>query len=46
MKRILKPNGFVFVTVHKNVAKNKIPKEKLYAIKWVVPRTYIILERS
>jgi SAM-dependent methyltransferase len=44
MKRILKPNGFIFATVHKHVAKKKIPKEKLYGIKWIAARTYIILE--
>ena len=43
MERILKPNGFIFVTVHKHVSKKHIPKEKLYGIKWIAPRTYIIL---
>jgi ubiquinone/menaquinone biosynthesis C-methylase UbiE len=46
MRRVLKPNGFIFVTVHKHVAKKKIPKEKLYGIKWIAPRTYIILGGS
>jgi len=43
MKRILKPNGFVFITVRKHVPKKYIPKEKLYGIKYIAPRTYIIL---
>jgi len=43
MHRILKPNGFVFVTVHKHRGKKCIPKDKLYGIKWIAPRTYIIL---
>ena len=44
MFRILKPNGYVFVTVHKHQGKKKIPKNKLYGIKWIAPRTYIILD--
>jgi ubiquinone/menaquinone biosynthesis C-methylase UbiE len=43
MYRVLKPNGYVFVTVHKHVGKKHIPKDKLYGIKWIAPRTYIIL---
>jgi ubiquinone/menaquinone biosynthesis C-methylase UbiE len=43
MYRVLKPNGYVFVTVHKHISKKHIPKEKLYGIKWIAPRTYIIL---
>jgi hypothetical protein len=44
MKRVLKPNGFIFITFKKHVAKKKIPKEKLYGIKWIAPRTYVILD--
>jgi ubiquinone/menaquinone biosynthesis C-methylase UbiE len=43
MERILKPNGLIFVTVHKHLPKRLIPKEKLYGIKWIAPRTYVIL---
>ncbi|MEM4461132.1 MAG: class I SAM-dependent methyltransferase, partial [Nanopusillaceae archaeon] len=43
MHRILKSNGYIFVTVHKHKAKKDIPKDKLYGIKWIAPRTYIIL---
>lgn len=43
MKRILKPAGLIFITIRKEVAKKYIPKEKLYGIKYIAPRTYIIL---
>lgn len=43
MERILKPNGLIFITVRKEVAKKHIPKEKLFGIKFIAPRTYIIL---
>ena len=43
MHRILKPNGYVFVAVHKHKGKKHIPKEKLYEIKWIAPRTYVML---
>ena len=43
MHRILKPNGYVFVAVHKHRGKKHIPKEKLYEIKWIAPRTYVML---
>jgi len=44
MERILKPKGLIFLTVRKHVSKKHIPKEKLYGIKWIAPRTYIILD--
>ena len=44
MYRVLKPNGYIFVTVHKHKGKKHIPKDKLYGIKWIAPRTYIMLE--
>ena len=43
MSRVLKVGGYIFVTVHKHQAKKNIPKDKLYGIKWIAPRTYIIL---
>jgi len=43
MQRILKPNGLIFIIVRKEVAKKYIPKEKLFGIKYIVPRTYVIL---
>ncbi len=41
--RVLRPSGYLFVTVHKHMGKKHIPKDKLYGIKWIAPRTYIIL---
>lgn len=43
IKRILRPNGLIFVTIRKHLPKKYIPKDKLYGIKWIAPRTYIIL---
>ena len=43
MYRVLKEGGYVFITVRKYQGKKKIPKDKLYGIKWIAPRTYIIL---
>jgi len=43
MKRILKPKGLIFITAHKKLPKRKIPKEKLFGIKYIAPRTYVIL---
>ena len=43
MQRILKLDGLIFITVRKEVAKKYIPKEKLFGIKYIEPRTYVIL---
>lgn len=43
MERILKPGGLIFITVLKRIPKKEIPKDKLYGIKYIAPRTYIIL---
>lgn len=43
IERILKPNGLIFITVRKHVSKKHIPKHRLYGIKYIAPRTYIIL---
>ena len=43
IKRILKPDGLIFITVRKELPKKYIPREKLYGIKYIAPRTYIIL---
>lgn len=42
MERVLKPNGFIFITVRRHIAKKHIPKDKLYGIKYIAPRTYTI----
>jgi len=46
MERTLKPGGLIFITVRKEVAKKYIPREKLFGIKFIAPRTYIILGGS
>jgi len=43
IKRILKPEGLIFITGHRKPPKKKIPKEKLYGIKYIAPRTYATL---
>jgi len=43
MERILKPNGLIFITVTKRKSKKEIPKEKLWKIKFIAPRTFIPL---
>jgi len=43
MERILKPHGLIFITVTKRKSKKEIPKEKLWKIKFIAPRTYIPL---
>jgi len=43
IKRILKSKGLIFVTVHKHLPKKKIPKDKLYGIKYIAPRTFVLL---
>ena len=46
MERILKPRGMIFITVSKKLTKKelrKIPKDKIWKIKIIAPRTYIPL---
>jgi len=43
MKRILKPRGLIFITGHRKPPKKKIPKEKLFGVKYIAPRTYATL---
>lgn len=43
MERILKPKGLIFITVAKKRSKKEIPKEKLWKIKMIAPRTFIPL---
>jgi len=43
MVRVLKPNGFIFITVNKYVPEKYIPKERRYGIEYIAPRTYVIL---
>ncbi|MDI6806366.1 MAG: class I SAM-dependent methyltransferase [Candidatus Aenigmarchaeota archaeon] len=43
IERILKSNGLIFITVTKRKPKKMIPKEKLWKIKFIAPRTFIPL---
>jgi SAM-dependent methyltransferase len=43
MYRILRAGGYIFIVVHKHKGKKHIQKDKLYGIKWIAPRTYVIL---
>lgn len=44
MERILKPKGFIFVTVTKKRSKKEIPKEWRWKIRMIAPRTFIPLD--
>jgi len=46
MERILKLGGLIFVTVRKHRSKKEIPKEKLWKIKFIAPRTFIPLSHE
>jgi len=43
IERVLRPNGLIFITVPKKRPKKEIPKERQFRIKYIAPRTYIIL---
>ena len=43
MYRVLREGGYVFINVHKHRGKKHIPKDKIYGIKWIAPRTYVML---
>lgn len=46
MERILKPGGFIFITVSKKKSIKDIPKEKMWKIKFIAPRTFIPLSHN
>lgn len=46
IERILKPKGLIFVTVSKKGLKKEIPKEKMWKIKFIAPRTFIPLSHD
>jgi len=46
IERILKPGGLIFITVSKRGPKKDIPKEKLWKIKFIAPRTFIPLNHD
>ena len=43
LERVLRPGGWVFVTVKKPVPEEQIPEERRYGIRWIAPRTYIVV---
>ena len=43
LKRVLKPGGLIFVTVPKMRLDKDIPKERMFGVKFVAPRTYVAL---
>ncbi|MFX1299051.1 MAG: methyltransferase domain-containing protein [Promethearchaeota archaeon] len=43
IERVLKPNGLILITVPKKKSKKEVPKERRFGIKYIAPRTYIIL---
>ena len=46
IERILKPGGFIFVTVTRMGSKKDVPKERMWKIKFIAPRTYIPLSHD
>jgi len=46
IERILKPKGLIFVTVSKRKPVKEIPKEKMWKIKFIAPRTYLPLSHD
>lgn len=44
ISRILKPKGLFFATVTRKRAKKEIPKEMLWRIKMIAPRTFFSLD--
>jgi len=43
IERVLRPSGLIFITVPKKRSKKEIPKERLFGIRFIAPRTYVIL---
>lgn len=41
IERIIKPGGLIFITVSKKGSIKNIPKEKMWKIKFIAPRTFI-----
>lgn len=46
IERTLRPGGFIFITVNRKRPKKDIPKERLWEIKIIAPRTYIPLSHD
>jgi len=46
IERVLRPDGFIFITVRKKGSIKDIPKEKLWKLKFIAPRTFIPLSHN
>jgi len=46
IERVLKPKGLIFITVSRKGSNKSIPKEKIWKIKFIAPRTFIPLDHS
>ena len=46
IERVLKTNGLIFITVCKKGSKKTIPKDKLWKIKLIAPRTFVPLSHD
>ena len=46
IERVIRPKGLIFITVSKWGSIKDIPKEKLWKIKFIAPRTYIPLSHD
>jgi len=46
MERVLKPGGYVFITVKKHVPLKYVPEGRRHGIRYIAPRTYLILGGS
>jgi len=46
IERVLKPEGFIFITVSKKGSVKDIPKEKMWKIKFIAPRTFVPLSHD
>lgn len=46
IERVLRANGLIFITVSRKGSKKEIPKEKLWKMKFIAPRTFVPLSHD
>jgi len=46
MERVLRANGLIFITVSRKGSKKEIPKEKMWKMKFIAPRTLVPLSHD
>ncbi len=46
IERVLKPKGLIFITVSRKGPKKSIPKEKMWKIRFIAPRTFVPLSHD